>query len=92
MAADHPSFGPQMHACVKSLREKKSGPHLEFINQIQNAIAPIDVAGLGDASRNNWYPALAQDALAAASKLGVKQTEIAGLLRRAGWYDETPHN
>src|SRR6185503_6820984 len=44
----------------------------QLLREVAAAIEPINVAGLGDAKRRNWYPALAEDlAAAAAPKLGA---------------------
>ena len=42
-------------------------------------------AGLANAGRRNWYPALAEDLLAAAPKLGVDRAAISDLLMRSGF-------
>jgi FADH2 O2-dependent halogenase len=56
-----------------------------FFQLIAGAIEPINVAGLGDAARRNWYPALAADLLAAAPKLGAGREEMERLLARCGF-------
>ena len=45
----------------------------------------FDIAGLGDGTRRSWYPMLAQDLFAAASKLDVGAPEIQALLARCGF-------
>jgi FADH2 O2-dependent halogenase len=62
--------------------EPGDGPALAAA--IRDAIEPIDVIGLGDGSRRNWYPVDAADLLAGASKLGATREEIEALLERCG--------
>ena len=49
------------------------------------AIAPFDVAGLGDTTRRDWYPVLASDLHAARARLGVTPQAIDALLARCGF-------
>ena len=58
----------------------------ELIDDIFGAIEPVDVAGLSDRSRRNWYPVDARDLLNAAGKLGVREFDIKRLLARCGFF------
>jgi hypothetical protein len=51
---------------------------------IRAAIEPFDVAGLSDESRHSWYPALAEDMVRNAPKVGASAEEIKAMLRRCG--------
>jgi FADH2 O2-dependent halogenase len=73
---------PALRACLRA-RPGTSGPALA--DQIRAAIEPINVAGLADPRRRNWYPARAEDLYAAASKLRVEPTAIAAMLERVGF-------
>src|SRR5207247_3418709 len=44
--------------------------------RILRTIEPIDVAGLSDLARRNWYPVTAKDLLAGAPKIGATIPEI----------------
>lgn len=57
----------------------------EVLEQIDAALEPLDIAGLGERSRADWYPVLASDLLAAASKLQATDAEIRTLLERSGF-------
>jgi FADH2 O2-dependent halogenase len=56
-----------------------------LLDGVAAAIEPINVAGLADTKRRNWYPALAEDLAAAAPKLGVDKAAIDRLLTRCGF-------
>ena len=85
LAVEHPEFGPRLRGCLEVVWGNKGNSLPALAEQIRAAVRTIDVAGLSDPSRRNWYPARAEDALAAAPKLGVSEDEILALLRRAGW-------
>ena len=57
----------------------------ELFAQIDELIEPFDIAGLRDHSRADWYPALADDLLANASKLHARPAELEALLERCGF-------
>ncbi|HEX3130057.1 MAG TPA: tryptophan 7-halogenase [Thermoanaerobaculia bacterium] len=86
LMSDHPQFGQQLRACCESALSL-SDP-VALIEQIDRAIEPIDVAGLGDRRRRNWYPVKPEDLLNSAGKLGATQEEIQGLLRRSGFVSD----
>jgi len=89
---DHPRFGPKLRSCCEraaSARENggmTAAARAELINDIFLAIDPIDVTGLGDRSRRNWFPADARDLFMSAGKLGVGETEIQQMLARCGFF------
>ena len=57
----------------------------QLLGNVTAVIEPINVAGLADANRRNWYPALAEDLVAAAPKLGADRAAIERLLARCGF-------
>jgi len=56
-----------------------------FCDEIVRAIEPLNLAGLGDARRRNWYPVEARDLYESAFKVGATEREISALLERAGF-------
>ncbi len=80
------TFGPALHECLRLVREGSTArSKQELLSAIQHAVDPINLARLGDASRRNWYPCLADDLLEAAPKLGVGREVIERLLARCGF-------
>jgi outer membrane murein-binding lipoprotein Lpp len=51
--------------------------------RVASAIAPINVAGLADPSKRNWYGIDVEETAAAASKLGVDVDAVRRLFRIA---------
>jgi FADH2 O2-dependent halogenase len=81
LLSDHPWFGPRARAlCERALSDP------DLIDEIHRAIEPVDIAGLGNRRRRNWFPVEAEDLLASASKLEATPEEIQALLRRSGFF------
>jgi FADH2 O2-dependent halogenase len=86
LLGDHPLFGPRSSECWRRAlhplgkTEKKS-----LRTEIYNTLRPVDVAGFGDTTRCNWFPANANDLLKAAPKLGVEEASIQQMLARCGF-------
>ena len=78
-----PEFGPQLKRLCAAARQARSAEDQERLKKaILEAIAPFDLAGLTDISRDPWYPARGEDILANAGKLGASPQELARLLTR----------
>jgi FADH2 O2-dependent halogenase len=81
---DHPAF--QIQPLLDRARTVRNTQEANRLNDdILGIIEPFNVAGLGDPSRRNWYPANAEDLLQAASKVGADRNEVAQLLARCGF-------
>ncbi len=78
LSADHPTFGPALVRCCRMAL--RGGDREELLAAIRQAIEPLDVIGLGDPSRRNWYPVDPRDLHASAHKLGASRGEIDALL------------
>ena len=83
---DRDDFAATLRRCIAAARGPLSAStQASFSELVAAGIAPVNVAGLANAGRRNWYPALAEDLLAAAPKLGVDRAAISDLLRRSGF-------
>ena len=56
------------------------------MEQIQSAIEPINLCGLGKKRKRNWYPVDSQDLLEGAHKLGVPISVVEQWLARSGFH------
>lgn len=82
----HPTFGPASKTlCERALHIVTPAQAAQLREGILRAIAPINVAGLGNESRRNWYPVEAADLIEAAPKLNASPEEIHQLLQRCGF-------
>jgi tetracycline 7-halogenase / FADH2 O2-dependent halogenase len=83
---DHPQFGP---ACARVLAQaqcaRNEAESEAAVAEIRRVIEPLDVAGLGNTARRNWYPAHAEDLLSAAHKVGASRDEVLQMLERCGF-------
>jgi FADH2 O2-dependent halogenase len=87
LLCDDPAFAGAMGACADAALERPEGAARErLIERIDRAIAPYDVAGLGDRARRDWYPVRADDLLEGAARLGATPAEVRTLLVRSGFY------
>jgi hypothetical protein len=78
-----------MHKCF----DLAAGAHRdqqidEVTREVLQAIEPINIAGLGDAQRRNWYPVDAKDLFNASTKLGATEDDISQLLKRCGFWKQ----
>jgi FADH2 O2-dependent halogenase len=81
----HPTFGPELAACAAmAVFEPRATVRDALESRIDRAIEPFDTAGLLDHSRRDWFPVLASDLQASASKLEATSEEIHRLLERCG--------
>jgi FADH2 O2-dependent halogenase len=80
-----PVFGPELRACCDAaLAGPTAGARDALLDRIDRAIAPIDVAGLRDRTRRDWFPVRVDDVLAAAPRLGATVGELQQLVERCG--------
>ena len=82
----HPRFGPELRACVGLAVSGPQGSARDaLIDRIDRVVEPFDTAGLLDRTRRDWYPVLAEDLIANASKLEATVEDIQRLLERSGF-------
>ena len=90
LAGDHATFGPGLRRCCAQARRRlAAGEKAELLKEIYETMEPLDVAGLTDRSRRNWYGVQAGDLIAAAGKLGVDAGAIHRLLERCEFAETT---
>jgi len=83
---DHPKFGAECARALERARAIGSDRDSEtVIEEILRVIEPVDVAGLADRTRRNWYPVDAEDLLRAAHKVNAGRDEILQMLERCGF-------
>jgi FADH2 O2-dependent halogenase len=88
LCGDRPDFGPALTRCCRqaiSAADRRDPAWREsLIRSAALTIRPIDVAGLSDPSRRNWFPVDPQDLLHGAARLGSTEEEIREMLERSG--------
>jgi FADH2 O2-dependent halogenase len=87
---DHPIFGIAARRLIERSRlPRGSGDAAQLVEDILQTIKPLDVAGLTDKHRRNWYPVDAEDLFRSASKLEATRGDISEMLRRCGFVAPT---
>ena len=92
LSRDHPTFGAGLRrVCAMALGGVDSAglapeERTRLLAMIRETIAPLDVAGLRDASRRNWHPVEADPLLNGASKLGSTRAQIEAMLIASGFF------
>ena len=88
---DHPRFGPECARVLQHARSVRSGQDsAAVIEEIRRVIEPVDVAGLSNCTRRNWFPVDPQDLLHAAHKLDASREQIIQMLVRCGFSASAP--
>jgi FADH2 O2-dependent halogenase len=81
----HPHFGVELRTCAALAADHPMGARrTALFDRIDRAIDPFDTAGLLDRTRRDWYPVLAADLIASASKLEASAEDVNRLLERCG--------
>jgi tetracycline 7-halogenase / FADH2 O2-dependent halogenase len=87
---DAPHFGAvcaHILAQAQAVRSPQEAATLHM--EIMRAIEPLNLAGLGESSRQNWYPVEAEDLLRSAHKVDASREDIQLLLQRCGFTAKT---
>jgi FADH2 O2-dependent halogenase len=84
---DDPHFGPAMRRCCRRARQGCTQQETDdLVNEISQAIEPINIVGFGNPRRRNWYPVDANELLNSASKLQSTKHQISRLLDNCGFW------
>jgi len=75
---------PVFASALRSL-SPACGERAQLSARIREAVEPVNIAGLCEAGKRNWYGADAADAIAGASKLGVAPAKVAAELAALGF-------
>lgn len=89
LQSSHPTFGPAMSRISAVVRDRGRALAPADVRSLDAEIASatdcINVAGLCDPSKRNWYGVDLDDVVRGAAKLGFTPEEMREILRRADW-------
>lgn len=88
LAADHAQFGPALLDCADWARSHGDAGAMgvsDYAQTVANSVECINVAGLCDPAKRNWYPVDLNDVVAGAQKLGFESEEMKRILASAPW-------
>lgn len=86
LASDHAEFGPSLRCASDWAR--RQGSDLDpaaFDAKVSEAIACLNIAGLNDPQKRNWYGIDLSDVVESAAKLGMTAEDMRRVLRAAPW-------
>ncbi len=82
---DRPGFGAAALALADAVVANPGLPVPELRRRVAELVSPINVAGLINEAKRNWYPCEAADLLAAADKVPATPDALREMLRRVGF-------
>jgi tetracycline 7-halogenase / FADH2 O2-dependent halogenase len=89
LRVDHAEFGAAFERLSRRLWEGRRGeglPNLElFAAAAQAGVEPLNVAGLSDPGKRNWYPVDLHDLVLNAEKLGLSAAAMEAWIKTQGW-------
>jgi FADH2 O2-dependent halogenase len=91
LRVDHLTFGPAFERLAGWLLAAADGASGDvsgadaFAAAAREAIEPLNIAGLADAGKRNWYPIDLADLVEGAAKLGMSREAMERWIEDAGW-------
>src|SRR5262245_66350356 len=85
MAVDRPDFADATKRLSRTLRHNDRSDSTLFAAQVKQKIACLNVAGLCDKRKRNWYDVDLEDAVNSSDKLETSADEMRRFLRTASW-------
>jgi FADH2 O2-dependent halogenase len=85
LAADRHPFAEEMLGLGQRLRQSPNLPSTTLADRVKQAVEPLNIAGLCDRSKRNWYGVDLNDVIVGAEKLGKTAAELHVILRNAAW-------
>jgi tetracycline 7-halogenase / FADH2 O2-dependent halogenase len=83
----HPVFGPASRKLLhRARRVRTEQDSAALIEDILQAIDPIDIAGLCNRQRRSWYPVNPEDLSNSAHKVEATPDDLMQMLQRCGFY------
>ncbi len=89
LAVDHPSFANVPGRLSQILRHNHCFDSILFTAQVKEQIDCLNVAGLCDRRKRNWYDVDLEDVILRAEKLEITSEEMRRFLETASWAQTT---
>jgi FADH2 O2-dependent halogenase len=85
LAADQPEFAQGLEWCAEILTNHKEPLGSTFAGEVAERINSLNVAGLADPDKRNWYGVDLEDLVINAEKLGFTPAEMSRIIETAPW-------
>jgi FADH2 O2-dependent halogenase len=82
LAADRQPFAAELERLGQLSRQAQRE---DFAAQVKDSIEALNIAGLCDGGKRNWYGVDLNDVVTGAAKLGKTEAEMRTILRNAAW-------
>ncbi len=89
LAVDNPSFADVPVRLSQTLRHNHSFDPVLFASQVKEQIDCLNVAGLCDQGKQNWYDVDLEDVILRADRLEITPDEMRRFLETASWAQKT---
>src|SRR5262249_14314096 len=85
LAVGRPTFATATGDLSRTLRQNGGFDSIRFATQVKQTIDCLNVAGLCDQRKQNWYDVDLEDVLRRAEKLEISSEEMQSFLQTASW-------
>ena len=85
LALDHPSFAEATGRLGALLRDHNRLDSMAFNTRVKGQIDSLNVSGLCDQRKRNWYDVDLEDLIISANKLEISSAEMRRFLQTANW-------
>jgi transcriptional regulator with GAF, ATPase, and Fis domain/2-polyprenyl-6-methoxyphenol hydroxylase-like FAD-dependent oxidoreductase len=85
LAVDHPAFAAATESLSQTLRRGDVSDSIRFAAQVKQTIDCLNVAGLCDQRKRNWYDVDLESVVDQAQKLETTSAEMRRFLQTANW-------
>ena len=88
LAADQSEFAEGLRTCAHLLQSTTSDSTLDletFESKVCGAVEPINIAGLCDPMKKNWYSIDLEDVVNGARKLALSELTVRNAIGTAAW-------
>jgi tetracycline 7-halogenase / FADH2 O2-dependent halogenase len=91
LAVDRPAFANAAGRLSQTLRHNDCLDSIQFAAQVKQYIDLLNVAGLCDQRKRNWYDVDLENMIRCAEKLEITSEEMERFLRSANWAQKAVH-
>ncbi|HSO76880.1 MAG TPA: tryptophan 7-halogenase [Blastocatellia bacterium] len=90
--ADHQSFNEGLNRCANRILggQVRTSEAQSFEREVSQLVAVLNIAGLCDASKQNWYGVNFEDVIGGAHKLGLTAGDVRRIIASASWARGSP--
>ena len=85
LARTNPNFAQGLQECARILTSHDRSDLSALESHVCRHIEPLNIAGLCDPAKRNWYPVNMEDVVLGAEKLGLSSKAVKQIISHAPW-------